>query len=411
MFGRDEKYLNDIDTHDIMRPHYRYNTFKTSDSKVMSLDALLDGVNPDRSPNAPDVQSARDWVESTAHFLGEKNDRTPFRKYTPVIKHPLYSRDGTLLEKGDDTDNFGEEIPFMRDLWGRIKHYQKLVDMYEGKIVPNEYVRSHPLTNYNLYRFKHHVVDIKRQQFYIKDVYNPELKFSKMEHPKVSPVTYESDSGVWLTKEEWERRAANPKTYDMWQGSKTITENVPYDAATNKYFWRISYNTLDYENPFHIKMLLRNYTGLLKKSYPFPDSTLRMILWDLEHLIEESNLDDLEQFLLRSLVANYNMSQIQKVLVGEGYVFSDNDVSDLMNRKLPKKLSQTARRLRIESEAETWDGPRRVCGCCEKNLPLTSDYFYKDNHRKDGFTRLCKSCSVEVRRKKENRAKAEGGDN
>lgn len=400
LYGRDEKNLNDIDTHDITKPPRRYNTYRTTDDKVISLDALLDGVNPDRSPNAPDILSSRDWVETTAHIIGQKRDKVPYRRYTPTIKHPVYGDDGTLLERGDDTDNFGDEIPFMRDLWERIKHYQKREDMYLGKIPPDEYVRSHPLTNYNLYRFRHNFIDLKRQQFYIKDVYNPDLKFNKMEHPKVGEINYESDSGIWLTKEEWERRAANPKTYDMWQGSKTITDKIPYDAAINKYFWCISYNALDYEKPYHMKVLLRNYAGLLKKSYPFPDSSLRMICWDIEHLIEESHLDDLEHFLLRCLVANYNMVQIQKVLIKEGFVFADNEVLEKMSRKLPAKLAATARRLRIESEAETWDGPRQTCQKCGKSLPATPVYFYRDKKKKKGLSALCKECTRKQNRER-----------
>ena len=82
-------------------------------------------------------------------------------------------------------------------------------------------------------------------------------------------------------------------------------------------------NKLNYENYEHIIALLDNYVSLLKHSYPHPDSTTRMICWDLERLIENTKLTDLETFLLRQRVAHRSIALIQKVLIEEGFCLSD----------------------------------------------------------------------------------------
>ena len=66
-------------------------------------------------------------------------------------------------------------------------------------------------------------------------------------------------------------------------------------------------NKIDYENPTHILELLNHYVNLLKHCYEHPESNTRMLLFDLERLIEESDLSDVEQYILEQRVAHRNV--------------------------------------------------------------------------------------------------------
>lgn len=386
IYGKDHKLVSPIDTKDVLHPPRRFNSYNTKADKNESLEALME------------TEAARHEVETSARIVdGDKHNRSPYKVPRPTIRRTKYNEDGTILEKGDDFDNYGNPIPYMRDLWKRIDEMQARYDMYMGKLEPDEWVLAHPITAYKLYKMGHILIDLKRTQYYIKDVYNPELRLLDVSHGSAGETDYNNDSGVWLEEDAWRARAAQPQPYDIPQPA---FETAPRDA-TGKIFWKISSNTLDYENPHHIRALLDNYVSLLKKCYPHPDSTLRQVCWDLERLIDESNLDDLEHFLLRSKVAHYNVAQIQKVLISEGYALTDECVRSMMFKVIPTKLANTALRRRLESDVLTKKMKGQTCKSCGRTLPQHTEYYTKDSNRDTGFSNVCKDCQKAKRERRE----------
>lgn len=96
---------------------------------------------------------------------------------------------------------------------------------------------------------------------------------------------------MWLPSEEWCARKRHPHLGDREQ---PLLQDAPRNYATGYIYWKLSDNKLDYEDPTHILALLDNYVSLLKRCYAHPESDMRQICWDLERLIEESNLTDVE---------------------------------------------------------------------------------------------------------------------
>lgn len=395
----DQTYVSTVEEKTVLKPITRYgNLGKTADDRVESLDRILFLAAGGDKGNFN--ESARDSIEAEMKPLGallERENRSPYKKYIPKITRPKYDDNGNLVRKGDDTDLEGNEVPFMRDLWDAIDTYQRRLDMYDDKIEADEFVLSHPKTAYSLQKLRHFLIEVKRSQFYLKDTYNPEVRLLGVSHDHNNAINWSSDSGLWLTKDEWLKRAENRKTYDLKQ--KPLDE-TPYDPATDKYFWAISYNSLDYENPRVMLKLLQNYKRLLERSYPHPDSELRLVCWDVERFVEESNLDDLELFLVRALVAHYNIEQIQKVIIPEGYALTDHELSVIMRTKIPRKLAVTAKRNRLTAQMNNGEVGGRVCGVCKRKMPLHVEYFYHDYSRRDGYSCMCKECTRKARQRK-----------
>ena len=167
------------------------------------------------------------------------------------------------------------------------------------------------------------------------------------------------------------------------------------DAPENdrgQLFWKVSDNTLDYENPKHILALLNNYVNLLKHCYDRPDSTTRAILYDVERLVEESHLNDVEQYVLEQRVAHRNIFIIQQELAKEGIILSDLQIRTLSGEKIPKKLAKTATRLRLESDLKTGRIEGLECSKCHKILPKDPFYFARSRDKRTGYCSQCKNC-------------------
>ena len=282
LFGKDDALLSAVDTKEISQPRRRYNSFVTKAESNESLDGLLE-----------DPMVAQD-VENTAKPVDPTN-KSPYKVCRQEIRRTKYDNNGDIIERGDDFDNEGNEIPFMRELWATIDKWEERIRMYRGQAEPNEWVLAHPISKYTLYKLGHFLIDLRRQQYYIKDVYNPTLHFFNVKPASHTAVDFLNDTGLWLSPTEWCARKRHPHAGDLPQPT---FQEAPTNYKTGTTYWKLSSNKLDYENPSHILALLDNYVSLLKRCYAHPESDLRQICWDIEHLIEHANLTDVEQFVL-----------------------------------------------------------------------------------------------------------------
>ena len=383
LFGKDEKFLNARDRKEILQPKRRYDSWSTKDEKNTSLDALMEDPN-----TAPEI-------EQKTSDTADKGPR--YKVFKPEIKRPKYDDKGNLLDIGD------ADVPGMVELWERIDTLQERYDMYRGKIPPNDYVRNHPLTAYQLYKFGHMLIDIRRHQYYLKDSYKPTLKFFNVPPPGRVEFDFNCDTGLWLKPEEWCYRKRNPKPFDLPQPA---LEDAPEDENGNLY-WKISDNKIDYENPDHILALLDNYVSLLKHSYDKPDSSTRTLCFDMELLIENANLTDLEQFLLEQRVAHRNIFMMQQFLAEDEIYISEATIRETIRKKIPRKLANAATKLRLESEVIRGEKETLECSKCHTVYPKDAFYFARSRDKRTGFCSQCKVCQKESYERRRDKKKAE----
>lgn len=282
LFGKDDKHCSIVDTKDALVPHRRYGTYRTKSERNESLEGLAENpaINID--------------TDTTVLMQGDRPARNIYKTIKPSITKPTYDDAGNEIDPGDG------DLPFMRELWDSIEKLQTRYDMYRGAIPPDEYVRLHPLSKYMLYRMGHALIELKRQQYYIKDVYKPTIHFFNVPKPGKPVLQFDCPTGIWLTPTEWCGRKRNPKPRDIEQPP---LQEAPMNEE-GQLFWKISDNVVDYENPAHILCLIDNYARLLRHSYSEPNSHTRDLCFDLERFVGEANLDDLEQFILEQRVAH-----------------------------------------------------------------------------------------------------------
>ena len=379
LFGKDEKYLNARDRKEILQPKRRYDSWSTKDEKNESLDALLEDPN-----TAPEIENK------------QNNNGPRYKVFKPEIRRPEYDKDGNLIDIGDG------DIPGMVELWARIDKLQERYDMYRGKIPPNDYVRNHPLTKYQLYKFGHMLIDIRRHQYYLKDSYKPTLKFFNVAPPGRGEMDFDCNTGLWLKPEEWCYRKRNPKPFDLPQPA---LEDALEDENGNLY-WKISDNKIDYENPDHILALIDNYASLLKHSYDKPDSSTRALCFDLEALVEAAHLNDIEQFILEQRVAHRNIFVVRQALLAENIEMSELQIREMMKKKIPRKLANAATAIRLECEVNQGIKETLECSKCHIIYPKDAFYFARSRDKRTGFCSQCKVCQKEAYERRKEKKKS-----
>ena len=98
---------------------------------------------------------------------------------------------------------------------------------------------------------------MRKQQYFLKDIFQPTLHFANMPHPKPQYFDYGSDAAYWMTLEEWERKVANSFSPRI---SKNLRDYETKEENGKTYVrWIVYRHTFDWENPKHIKALLTYY--------------------------------------------------------------------------------------------------------------------------------------------------------
>lgn len=381
MYGKDETHLSLIDTKTIIPPKRKYNSYATKEEKNLSLDSILD--DPIQSRELEDRMAQQD-----------KQPR--YKAVRQVPKRPTYDENGVEIDAGWAADNYGNPIPFIRELWQSIDKWKRRLDMWKGKIPPDEWALSHQPSSTLLYKLNHFLIDLQRQQYYIKDVYNPDIHFQCFVPSTGSDWDFDEQAGYWLSPEEWCARKRDPKPFDCPQ--PPIQEAPTNDKG--QIFWKTGDNVIDFENPAHILALLDNYAALWRHNYARLDSNARFLCMDLERFVGMANLTELEQYVLEARVAHRNNTIILRYLIEDGYDMSEGQFRTLSRITIPKKIAAVATRERLLTQMARKEIPFQICKDCKRALPQDSFFFNRDRTSKTGFGYICKECQKKRREAK-----------
>lgn len=90
----------------------------------------------------------------------------------------------------------------MTDLWDSIDRLEHWIAVVQGDLAPTEDFELFD-NGYRLYRLKHNLIDMRRQQYYLKDAYKPTLHFSQVDKPRAQFIDWSSDATYWMPLDEW----------------------------------------------------------------------------------------------------------------------------------------------------------------------------------------------------------------
>lgn len=370
LYGKDEDGNSSLRRGEVYDNSKRYNSFKTSDDYVVSLDEMLE--NP-----AIDEQNFKSAYK-----------RDVYKKAVPTIRRPKYDKKtGELIDIGD------ADVPGMIELWERLDHFDKWIHILEGKLPPDE---NFPIfeDDYRLYRLKHNLIDMKRTQYYLKDTYKPQLHFQKLDHPKAQFYDWDGQAAYWLPFDKWQYRVTHSYTHTVSQRLEDYETRG--EGPTLEVKWVVCKHAFDWENYKHVYALMNNYLPLKEQLKEKLDTYGRTLIWDLERYVEMAQLTPVRKAIALKVMQQMPRDQICDELFAEfGFTYNTYYLSTLIANDIPKKIAREALRNRLI--CETPQSELKVCKECGQALPRHPLFFTKNSGRKDGFQSRCRDCERQRR--------------
>lgn len=365
LYGKDENGQNAIQRNETIDKDKRYKSYKTKDDKVKSLDEIMD------TPGFNEQQVRSAYV------------RDSYTQPKPTIRKPKYDRTtGEMIDPGDS------DVPGMVEQWEIIDRWQRMLDVAQGKVTPNENdtIISDP---YRIYQIKHNLIDIRKHQYYLKDSAKPEIHFQNLDHPKTQFYDWCGDSFYWVSRDLWQQKVNTAYTHHI---SKNLEDYETRGEGDNlEVKWVVCEHTFDWENPKHVRALFNHYCTLYDALREKLDTYGRTLLWDFDRYVQLCNFSPLRQCIIEMRKQGYAYDDIREtVRLKFGIEYSPNYLVAIGCTEIPNKIAQIAKLQRIDNETPL--SQRKHCIHCNRLLPMHPLYFSRNNSHKDGLSNTCKEC-------------------
>lgn len=365
LYGKDENGKNSIQRNETIDKDKRYKSYKTKDDKVQSLDEMMEVPGFDE-------QQLRSAYKRDSYTVPK-----------PCIRKPKYDKHtGEMVDPGDS------DVPGMWEQWEIIDRWQRMLDIAQGKIPPNEgdTIVSDP---YRVYQLKHNLIDIRKHQYYLKDSAKPTLHFQNLDHPKPQFYDWSGDAFYWIPYDKWQYRVTHSYTSRISQNIADYETRGEGDTLEVK--WVVCQHTFDWENPRHIRALLNHYCTLYDALKEKLNTYGRTLLWDFDRYVELCDFSELRKFLigLRKQGMAYE-DILDEMRAKYAMEYSPNYLVSIVNTEVPNKIARMAKMIRLEQD--TPPEQRKKCTHCGRSLPADPLFFSRNNAHKDGLSNTCKDC-------------------
>lgn len=342
LYGKDADGTTGFTRKELVPTHQKYSTYARRAAE--SLDALIE--SPAFDPNA----------------------------LFPLGRRQPYTRPPQILDPS---------LPGMADLRAGIAQLERRIAEHDD-----------PTTS--TYALHHLLVEMRREQYYLQDLFRPTIHFLHTRAPAPQSIDWSSDAAYWATPGEFARKMA-----------RTYTPGVPKDPTAypqittpdGRQFIRITVreHTFDWENPTHIAHLLKYYSDLYMELYEMTDSWGRTLIFDFDRYFDMARFSPLEEHIVTRKIDGFTDEQIFDELIQNGiFTYSLGRIHRLYRVKVPKRMAIAARAHRLL--LETPRDQRKLCPRCGRTLPLDPIFFVKNASHADGFSSSCKRCETEARR-------------
>lgn len=297
-------------------------------------------------------------------------------------KTNIYKKEKPKIDRERDKD-----VPGIQELWKTIDHYQHLIDVSDGKV---EDPTARKLTDLEKYKYKHFIIDLRRQQFLLKDTIKPVLFFGTPIHEvSGTPFSIDWDNGEDFAIKPLGLLSSNPKRFN------NIFELEEHDYQYN----RDAKFILDFTNPDHIYQLIEFYEDFIIAAEGHPESLLDDIMETLDFYISKAELTEPQLEILNLKKKKYPNLIIQQVLKDKYNVtHSTNYISTIYKQKVCGLIAEAAQ-LHYDMYMERENkGAWKKCNQCGELKLLDSRVFMRKSRSSDGYNNKCKICCKKNRK-------------
>lgn len=365
LYGKDENGKNAVQRKETTDTNKRYKSFQRMDDKSVSLDEVLENPLADQLSLKP------------------ANERYVYTKKQTEIKRPKYDKAGALIDPGDS------DVPGMVELWERIDYLERVLAANEGKI-PFDDTMSILKNNYEVYKLRHMLIDLRLHQYYLKDMAKPAIHFMATKSPSRQFIDWSGDSAYWISLEEWERRVSTSLLKISNDLKDYTTRRNPLTKET-EVKWYVRHHNFDWEDPRHICALINHYSNLYMELNDELHSWGRTLLWDLERYVRLCDFSPIRQYILIRKIDKVAYSTlVEEIQEKFGVKYNESHVCMIANREIPEKIATTAKKHRLM--LETPQSEKKQCFRCKQWFPRNTLFFGINNGRRDHFASNCKEC-------------------
>ncbi len=285
-----------------------------------------------------------------------------------------------------------KDIPGMVELWEEIDKLDQFIQIQEGKVKPESPVKK--VDSKTLYTLKHTLIDLRRQQYILKDSQFPEIQ------PRKNYSQFYSNSAdyqvnyqvfpIGVMKDEHDIRFTEPWRDNSSTAVRNIEEEIKQLNKEGKFY----FNFLDKN---HIYQLCLYYYEVKDLARKHPDSLLNNLLLTLDFYIDKAHLSPQQRLILEDKKRRMKNEEISIHLFEElGIHHQENYISTIWNKTC--KLVAAAANLHYDEWlARNYDKAWKICGCCGKKLLRDTRNFVRKNNSYDGLTLRCKQCDKKKR--------------
>lgn len=262
-------------------------------------------------------------------------------------------------------------------------------------------LRALGLNQYNYLKMRHLLVELRRQQFTIKDGYSSNLQrdLSCRGHTDNAPA----DTPSFGTEiNVYPLGMINEQTIGKLI-FKPFNELIPqnFDACDleiiSKHLWKKRDKEkyyFDFTNLEHVYNLFLMYFDVEESVVEDRvDKSANCLLNTLFYYMDRAELTEIQKEILNLKVNGFKNQEIaEKVNAKFGSSYSSNYISTIFRQKIIKQINEAAKYHRHILENIFFPEEFKKCICCGKVLLRDPKNFVRKSRAKDGFVNKCKRC-------------------
>ena len=273
--------------------------------------------------------------------------------------------------------------------------------------------RACGLAPYTYLKLRHHLVELRREQYTLKDTFSTQIQrhstraptapasiligedvevlpLGVVDHSRLSEVLFRED------------RYPEPDDLDE-ELQKKLTEKLwkkPVDCAnTTVYF--------NFGDEEHLYRFVEAYEDLVEEGLRADvESIVQEFVRTFEVYASLAQLSDIHRLILRERLHHRSNSQIQEDIYAQfGKKYTLNYLSTIYHKNILGEIARTARRHREVVENLFFEENFKTCIDCGKTLLRDEQDWVRRKRVKDGFSCRCKACEKILRDKRKEEAK------
>lgn len=260
---------------------------------------------------------------------------------------------------------------------------------------------SEHLNQYKYLKLRHYLVELRRQQFTLKDTYAAVVQRHTLPtitlHDKIEfgedicvlPLGIKNNG---ILSNLIFRTEFLPEEYSE-KDLEIISKSLWNNEINDFYF--------DFCNIEHVYNLFTFYFDLEDAAFAnLLESETQGLLATLKYYIDKANLTDIQEEILKMKIEKKKNQDIANYINNKyNKSYTANYISTIFRQKIIKQINEAAAFHKEIIHNIFFKENFKKCSCCGKTLLRDANNFVRKSRSKDGFAGRCKKCDKLARKK------------